>query len=101
MKLAEALLLRKQLTQKVEQLKPLKMQGEQGLFEFKSERKSVSDQIDEVTMRLPRITLAEVTKEFDHYATQLRKLDASIQKANWETDVVFTEVPVPKTEPKS
>lgn len=100
MKLAEALLLRKQLTDKVEQLKPLKMQGDQGLFEIKSERVNISEQVDEVKFQIPRTTLADVTATFDHYATQLRKIDAAIQKANWETDVTFKEEKPPVAKKK-
>lgn len=91
MKLAEALLLRKQLAQKVEQLKPLKVQGDNGLFEMRTERRNVSENTDEVKFQIPKITLEDVTKQFDHYATQLRKLDTAIQKVNWETDIDFKE----------
>lgn len=38
MKLAEALLLRKHLAMKVEQLKVIKLQGDNGLFEWQSVR---------------------------------------------------------------
>jgi lipopolysaccharide export system protein LptA len=92
MKIAEALLLRKQLEAKVKQLEPLKMQGDQGLFELQTKRTSVSENVDNVQLQIPKITLDEVTADYDHYATQLRKLDASIQKANWEFDVDYKEV---------
>lgn len=91
MKIAEALLLRKQLQDKVEQLKPLKVNGDNGLFELKTERRNVSENTDEVKFQIPKVTLADVTKTFDHYASELRKLDASIQKANWEYDVDYKE----------
>lgn len=91
MKIAQALLLRKQLEQKVEQLKPIKQNGDNGLFATKVNRINVSEQIDEVSIQVPKMTLEEVTKEFDKYATALRKIDASIQKANWEFDVDFTD----------
>ena len=90
MKLAEALLLRKQLAQKVDQLKPIKMQGEQGMFETKTQRQAVSDQVDQVTITTPKVLLADITKEFDTYATSLRKLDARIQEANWTAEIDFT-----------
>ena len=93
MKLAEALLLRKSLEKKVDQLEPIKSLGEKGLFETKVIRKNVSEQVgvDEVSLQIPRITLSEVTAEYDKYATALRKLDASIQKANWAFDVDFAD----------
>lgn len=90
MKIAEALVLRKHLATKVEQLKPLKMQGDQGLFELRSERTKVSDEVDEVKLQVPKITLKEVTAEFDMYSKALRELDTAIQKANWDFDVTFT-----------
>ena len=91
MKIAQALLLRKQLEQKVAQLQPIKEMGDKGLFETKVNRINVTDQMDEVSIQTPRMTLGDVTKEFDKYATALRKLDASIQQANWEFEVKFTE----------
>lgn len=91
MKIAQALLLRKQLEKKVQQLEPIKKLGEEGIFETKVKRMNVSSDVDEVSISVPKITLAEVTSEFDKYASALRKIDASIQKANWEFDVDFTE----------
>lgn len=91
MKLAEALLLRKQLEAKVKHLEPVKQMGEQGLFEIKTQRAKVSEEIDEVRFQIPKITLKDATKEYDTHASALRKLDAAIQKANWEFDVDFTE----------
>lgn len=96
MKIAEALLLRKQLESKVAQLQPLKQLGEQGVFEVKTTRVNVNENTDEVKLQFPKITLAEMTAEFDHYATELRKLDAAIQKANWEYDVDYKEASKPK-----
>lgn len=91
MKIAEALLLRKQLEAKVKQLEPLKINGERGIFELKVERVNVSENVDEAKIQIPKVTLAEVTKEYDHYASELRKIDASIQKANWQFDVDYKE----------
>lgn len=91
MKIAQALLLRKQLEAKVKQLEPVKQAGDQGMFEMHTKRSKISEEIDEVKFQVPKITLAEVTKEYDKYATALRKLDASIQKANWEFDVDFKD----------
>jgi len=91
MKIAEALLLRKQLDAKVKQLEPLKMQGAQGLFELQTKRVNVSENTDQVSFQIPKVTLEEVTKEYDHYATELRKIDTSLQKANWQYDVDYKE----------
>jgi len=92
MKIAEGLLLRKQLESKVRQLEPLKTQGDQGLFELKQKRVNVSAEVDEVTLQIPRVELKDITKEYDKYATALRKLDTAIQKANWEFDLDYTEI---------
>ena len=97
MKIAEALLLRKQLEAKVRQLEPLKINGEKGLFETQTKRQNISENVDEIVTQLPRITLKDVTETYDHYATELRKLDASIQQANWAFDVTYK----PGTKPKA
>lgn len=95
MKIAEALLLRKQFEAKVAQLQPLKLQGENGVYEMKVDRVSVNDNVDEVRAKIPRVELADITAEFDHYATELRKIDTAIQKANWAFDVDYTEAKKP------
>lgn len=99
MKIAEALLLRKQLQDKVEQLRPLKLKGEEGIFELQTQRVNINENVDEVKLQLPKLTLKDVTRTYDHYAAELRKLDAAIQKANWSYDVDYAESPL-KTEEK-
>lgn len=91
MKIAQGLLLRKQLEAKVKQLEPIRNLGDQGLFEVKTTRKQAGDNIDEVAFQIPKVTLKEVTAEYDKYATALRKLDGALQKANWEFDLDFTD----------
>ena len=91
MKIAEGLLLRKQLEAKVKQLEPLKQWGEEGAFELKSERVKVSEEIEEVKFRIPKLKPSDITKAYDHYATELRKLDAAIQQANWAHDLDYKE----------
>lgn len=95
--ISEALLLRKQLEQKVEQLRPLKLRGDEGLFETKITRRNVSETVDEATITVPRVTLADVTRTFDFYAGELRKVDAAIQKANWQFEVDYTEKQAPSS----
>lgn len=95
MKIAEGLLLRKQIVLKVEQLKALKGYGEKGLFEFRTERTRVNDNIDEVKFQIPKVSMTQVTEEFDYWCSELRKLDAAIQRANWETDLAYTQAPTP------
>lgn len=91
MKIAEALLLRKQLEAKVAQLTPIKQIGEQGIFEIKTERRQVNDSVDEVKFQIPKVEMSDVTAEYDHYASELRKIDTAIQKANWQFDVDYSE----------
>jgi len=80
MKLAEALLRRKELATKVEQLKAIK---DKDVYQMKFTRKSVNENLDDVVAQVPMLTAAQVTAEFDYYAHQLRLVDAAIQQANW------------------
>jgi hypothetical protein len=86
-KLAEALLRRKELNEKVDQLRQI---NKEGLFEIRVKRMNVTESVDDVTASVPKITLSQVTKGFDWYAKQLRLIDAQIQQANWVTEI---EVP--------
>jgi hypothetical protein len=83
-KLAEALLRRKELNEKVEQLKKINVQG---LFEVKASRKNVTENVDDVIVSVPKITLNQVASGYDWYAKQLRLVDAAIQQANWITEI--------------
>jgi hypothetical protein len=83
-KLAEALLRRKELQQKVDQIKGIK---DKDLYEVKARRQGVTDSIEDFIAQVPKVTLAQVTAEYDHYAKQLRLVDAAIQHANWETEI--------------
>lgn len=83
-KLAEALLRRKELQDKLITLKQI---DQKGLFELRVKRVNVTESVDEVTANVPKITAAEVTKAYDWHAKQLRLIDASIQQANWTTEV--------------
>lgn len=86
-KLAEALLRRKELQQKVDQLKQIQSAN---IFEVKVKRQKVSDDIDDIVAQVPKLTASQVTREYDFHARALRLVDAAIQQANWTT-----EVPVP------
>lgn len=90
MKIAEALVLRKHLEAKVKQLEPLYMQGEKGLFELKTERVNLNENVDEVKLQIPKVQLKDVTKEYDMYSKALRQLDTAIQQANWVSEVDVT-----------
>ena len=83
-KLAEALLRRKELQGKVDAIKQIK---DKDIFEVKYSRKAVNDNIDDIVAQVPKLTLSQVTAEFDFYARQLRLVDAAIQQANWTTEL--------------
>lgn len=83
-KLAEALLRRKELQDKVEVLRNLK---DRDLFEVKARRQQVSEGIDDVVAQVPKLIASQVTAEYDWHARQLRLVDAAIQQANWTTEI--------------
>lgn len=95
MKVAQGLLLRKQLENKIDQLEPIRQMGNNGVLQTKVRRINVTDDTDQLEIDVPRVTLAEITAEYDKYATALRKLDASIQQANWQYDLDFTDAENP------
>lgn len=82
--LANALLRRKELMAKVAQLHPFKKEN---AFKTKVQRINVAESVDEVTATVPKVTMAKLTEEYDSYASKLRRVDAAIQRANWETMV--------------
>jgi len=83
-KLAEALLRRKELQEKVEILRSIQNKD---LFEVKCRRQNVSDNIDEVIAQVPKLTASQVTHEFDWHSRRLRMIDSVIQQANWLTEI--------------
>jgi hypothetical protein len=83
-KLADALLRRKELQGKLDQLAQIR---DKSLFEIRGQRVKVADGLDEVTAQVPLLTASQVTQEHDWHARQLRLIDAKIQQANWTTDV--------------
>lgn len=83
-KLAEALLRRKELNDKVAQLKTINVNG---LFEVKVKRQSVTENVDNITATVPRLKLSQVAAGYDFYSKQLRLIDAAIQQANWVTEI--------------
>lgn len=83
-KLAEALLRRKELQQKVDVLRVIK---DKDLFEVKARRQNVTENIDDVVAQVPKLTAGQVTAEYDWHARRLRLVDAAIQQANWTTEI--------------
>jgi hypothetical protein len=92
-KLAEALLRRKELAAKVALLKELDLKK---MFEVRVKRIPAAEGIDEVTASVPKVSTEQITASYDYHARQLRITDAAIQQANWLTEV---EVPASVLEP--
>ena len=87
-KLAEALLRRKELQAKVDTLKSIKASD---LFEVKTQRRKAHEGIDDIVAQVPKLTASQVTQEYDWHARQLRLVDAAIQQANWTTEIAVGE----------
>lgn len=82
-KLADALLRRKELTEKLNILRHFK--DNHLFYEIRGERKKVTEGLDEINANFPKLTASQVTAEYDFVAKQLRLTDALIQQANWTT----------------
>jgi hypothetical protein len=89
MKLADALLRRKELQQKVDQIRAVK---DKDTFQFVFERKKISEDIDDIKANVPILELSQVTKEYDYYANKLRLIDGAIQQLNWTTDITVDDL---------
>ncbi len=87
-KLAEALLRRKELDGKVKQLATIKQQL---LIDTIIKRVKVADGFDDMQIAYNRVHPSEVTAEYDFYSRQLRHCDAAIQQANWTVEVDGSE----------
>jgi hypothetical protein len=84
-KLAEALLRRKELQQKTEILK--KFKDTSIYYEVRGQRVKVTEGLEELNANYPKMTASQVTAEYDFAAKQLRLIDAAIQNANWTTNL--------------
>ena len=84
MKLAEALLLRKELQQKVDRLKAI---DNKAMFETKTGRGAVTDGFNDMIAEVSKISFQQFTHCYDWHAKQLRLVDAAIQQANWTVDI--------------
>lgn len=82
-KLAEALLRRKELSEKLNIVRQIK--DAQLIYQIRNKRINVMDQIESLDADIPKLTLSQVTAEYDFVAKQLRLIDALIQQANWTT----------------
>lgn len=88
-KLAEALLRRKELQGKVDMLKHIQ---DKNLFEVKAQRRQVTESLDDIIAQVPKLTASQVTAEYDWHARQLRLVDAAIQQANWTCEIEVDQI---------
>jgi hypothetical protein len=84
MKLAEALLLRKELQAKVDRLKAIDVKS---AFETRTGRGAVTDGFNDLIAEVSTVSFQQFTHCYDWHAKQLRLVDASIQQANWTSEV--------------
>lgn len=89
-KLAEALLRRKELQQKLVVLTQFKQN--QLVYEVRGQRLKVTDSFDEFSGTLPKLELNQVTAEYDLCARQLRLIDGAIQQVNWTAEVTVNDI---------
>lgn len=89
-KLAEALLRRKELQEKVSILKNLK--DNQIVYQIRAQRIKVTDGLEDLNADYPKMDASQVTAEYDHYARALRLVDAAIQQANWTHEMQIDDL---------
>ena len=84
MKLAEALLIRKELQAKVERLHAI---DSREVYESVTKRGRIEDGFQDLIAAVPKMAFQQFTHCYDWHARQLRLVDAAIQQANWTTEV--------------
>ncbi len=84
MKLAEALLLRKELQSKVDRLKAIDTKE---MFATRTARSACTDGFNDLIAEVSQIKFQQFTHCYDWHAKQLRLVDAAIQQANWTVDI--------------
>lgn len=83
-KLAECLLRRKELQQKLDRMSLI---NRKDLFKTEVQRVRVAEGFDDIQVKMPVVKFADFDAEYNYYAKQLRLIDAAIQNMNWTTDV--------------
>ena len=82
--LAQCLLRRKELQDKLQGISNIKSQD---IFEVRVVRKKAHEGIDDVTATIPKLEYNQVTAEYNYTASQLRQIDAIIQRMNWTVEI--------------
>lgn len=83
-KLAEALLRRKELQEKVDRLRKIDTKD---AYETRTGRGAVTDGFNDMIAEVCKVSFQQFTHCFDWHARQLREVDAAIQQANWTTEL--------------
>ncbi len=97
-KLAEALLRRKELNEKLNILRHFK--DNQLFYEIRGQRVKVIEGLEDVNANYPKLNASQVTAEYDFYARQLRLIDGKIQHTNWTADIDCPECMTDYVAPK-
>lgn len=84
MKLAEALLVRKDLQAKIDRMGDI---APRELYEVATKRGKNEDGFQDMIAQVPKISYQQFVHAYDWHARQLRLVDAAIQQANWTTDI--------------
>ncbi len=87
-KVANLLLRRKELQDKVDTLKSVNVPD---WWETKVKRVNVSDTIDDVRLQIPLLEVRQITAALDWHSKQLRLVDAAIQQSNWTAEIELPE----------
>jgi len=82
--LAEALLRRKELQDKLTGIQNIKAMD---IYEVKVVRRKAHEGIDDVTATIPKLEFNQVCAEYNYTSSQLRQIDAHIQRCNWTTEL--------------
>ena len=87
-KLAEALLRRKELQEKVDQLRATNVRD---LYEIKAKRQPVMEGIDDLVAQVPKVSFNQIMAAYDFHSRRLRMIDALIQQSNWTAEIEVEE----------
>ncbi len=87
-KLADALLRRKELNQKLDRIRPLMKED---LFQTQVKRKPITEGLEDVIAEVPLMTWQQMNSVHDYYSKHLRLIDGAIQNANWNTNIEVDE----------
>ncbi len=83
-KLAEALLRRKELQEKVDRLRKIDMKE---AYETKTGRGAVTEGFNDMIAEVCKVSFQQFTHCFDWHARQLRMIDSYIQQQNWTCEL--------------